>query len=140
MLQQSGQLNSPMVAEEVPPVTWLAQRTCCHRVGVKRSREQANRLIAGTVQVRPALEADPAEGVRAPIMDTEGRGADSPTKPSSCPSRLPARPPFLMRAAVGEATVPIDVVDEVVYGLSRRAEDPPATPTATQLPIHGLLS
>ena len=113
MLQQSGQLNSPMVAEEAPPVTWLAGRACCHRVGVKRSREQTNRLVTATVQVRPTLEADPAEAVRAPIMDNEERGADSTGKISSCPSRLTARPSFLMGAAVAETTVPIDI-DELV--------------------------
>jgi len=106
-----------MVAEEVPPVTrsilgGLALRACCQRVGVKRSREQTNRLLTATVRVRPALEADPVEPVRAPIMDNEERGADSTTKTSRCASRLAARPPFLMRAAVAGTTIPVDV-DEV---------------------------
>ena len=84
MLQQSGQLDSPIVAEEVPAVTWLARLACGHRVGVKRSREQTHRPVAATVQVRPALEADPARSVVPPIMANEERGADSTTKTLSC--------------------------------------------------------
>jgi hypothetical protein len=144
LLQPSGQLNRPMLAEEVPPVTRSilaghALRARCHRVGVKRSREQTNRLVTATGPVRPALEADPPEPVRPPIIDNEKRGADSTTNTSRCTSRLPARPPFLMRAALAGATTSLER-DMQEGAPSRNAGNAPAEPNATRPPIHGLLS
>ena len=107
MLQWLGELSSPMVAEEVPLVAWLVRRDCCPRVGVKRSRERTNRRVAATVQVRPALGADPAQPVCGPIMDLEERGANSTTTTTWCASRLTARPPFLMRASIVDAEEPV---------------------------------
>src|SRR2546425_7027431 len=131
-----------MVAEEVPPVTpsipaGLIPRACCHRVGVKRSREQTNQLVACTVPVRPALDADPARPVRTPIMDNEERGAGLATNNSSCSTRSTACPPFLTRAALAGVTTTVDVDTEQPAPPRHAA---PGTPTATHAPIHGLLS
>jgi len=45
------------------------------------------------------------------MMESEERAADSTTKTSSCPSRLTARRPFVMRATVGGGTVPSDIAE-----------------------------
>ena len=58
-----------MVAEEVPAIAPLKLTDLAgHRVGVRRSREQATRLASTTAEVRPALDADPAEPGEAPTM------------------------------------------------------------------------
>ena len=74
-----------MVAEEVLTALGLA-----HRAGVKRSREQTNKAADGGAQVRPALDAGPAEASRSPIMVADGRGTrwsntglTSSTRPTS---------------------------------------------------------
>jgi hypothetical protein len=66
-----------MVAEEVPAVL-------PKRVGVKRSREQPTDQTRHAVQVRPALEADPAAPPTPPTMTPQGRTAR--------PSLVPAAP------------------------------------------------
>lgn len=68
-------------------------------VGVKRSREQTNRPAATAAEVRPALDADPAEVFHRPTMDKEGRGtALTTTTSSSVPHHLTERPLFLLPA------------------------------------------
>jgi hypothetical protein len=105
-LQSSGLSDTPMVAEEVPLVA------CGQRVGVKGSREQANRSVAATVQVRPALDADPAKPVASPTMELEGRGATSKPHTKHASRTLPLRPPSLLIAALPLATTtPSDVTD-----------------------------
>ncbi len=93
-----------MVAQEVLPVTrpqlpapGLTRR---HRVGVKRSREQTSRPAATTLEVRPALDADPAASVHPPTMNTEGTGANSSSTNSVCTARFATRPRSLLIAAL----------------------------------------
>ena len=62
MSQLQGQLTDLMVAEEVPAVTIRrtpapAPQRSCHGVGVKRSRERANRPAGATADVRPSVQA-----------------------------------------------------------------------------------
>ncbi len=120
-----GQLDSRMVAEEVPLVICSLAGVGIpppsrHRVGVKRSREQTHRRFAAAVPVRPALDADPAGPVRRPTMDDEERGAASTTRSSSWSPPLPARPPFLLQAGLAGAA--------------------PNAPRAHRTLMHGLLS
>src|SRR5258708_32660682 len=85
-----------MVAEEAPCVSCPARR----RVGVKRSREQPDRLAVASAEMRPALDADPARPVITPTMNTEGTGATSTSTTSGPSTRLPTRPRSLVIAAV----------------------------------------
>src|SRR5438552_2732288 len=85
-----------MVAEEVPPVTASihaghtpARR---HRVGVKRSSEQTNRLVGCMVPKRPTLDAYPAKPVRTLIVDNEERRTNPEPNNSSGTARSTARP------------------------------------------------
>src|SRR5438477_4083081 len=85
-----------MVAEEAPCVLCPDRR----RVGVKRSREQTDRLAAATAEVRPALDADRARPVITPTMNTERAGVTSPSTDPWPPRRLPTSPRPLLSAAV----------------------------------------
>jgi hypothetical protein len=110
-----------MVAEEAPCV-FCPDR---HRVGVKRSREQPNRLVVATAEVRPALEADPASPVMTPTINTEGTGATPTSTTPESATQLPTRPRSLLTAAV----------------LTAVADDSdPADPLSTEARFtHGLL-
>jgi hypothetical protein len=126
-VQQSGQLNSPMVPEGVPPVACsklccIALHACCQRVGVKRSRERTDQPVTAPVPVRPALDADPVEPVRAPIMEDEERAPDWRTKISRSSSRLPTWRPFPMGAAVGGSTA-------IAVDIDVRSKDSGVSPT-----------
>ena len=109
---------------------WLPRRfhlslASSHGVGVKRSREHANRPVVATVGSRPALDADPAGAPRRPTMETEERGADSTTRTSSCPPPVPELPPFLVQAAcAGPAAL--------IHGLLSAAPTPPTPCPATK--------
>jgi hypothetical protein len=67
-------------------------------VGVKRSREQTDQPALPTIEVRPALDADPAELTRRPTMEDEGRGSPSTSTNSTSPESPTAAPPSLLRA------------------------------------------
>jgi hypothetical protein len=64
------------------------------RVGVKRSREQTNHPTAATIEVRPALDADPAEVTLGPRIDKEGRGTTSTTTHLDIPTPPDRASPF----------------------------------------------
>src|SRR5436190_11060190 len=87
-----------MVAEEVPAVAR-------DRVGVKRSREQPADPTCRPVEMRPALDADPARPVLRRTMAPEGRRATAEPEPArpSAPIQT-ARPPSLLSAPLLTAT------------------------------------
>ena len=81
-----------MVVEEVP-----ASFLNAPGVGVKRPRERTTQPAAAAAEVRPALDADPAEAFHRP-MDKVGRGTPSTTSSSSSPQHPTERPPSLLPA------------------------------------------
>src|SRR5438876_3052714 len=114
-----------MVAEEAPCVLCPDRR----RVGVKRSREQTDRLAAATAEVRPALDADRARPVITPTMNTEGAGVTSTSTDPWPPRRLPTSPRPLLSAAVlsavaddSDRTDLFDTDTAVTHGLLGVAE------------------
>ena len=90
-----------MVAEKVPRV-FCPDR---ERVGVKRSREQPDRLVVAMAEVRPALDADPARPVITTTMNTEGTGATSTWTTAGSSTRLPTSPRSLWTGNVLSAVV-----------------------------------
>src|ERR1700730_7130190 len=89
----NGCRGGPPVAPPTPfhpPGNWA---------GVKRSREQATGLAATKAEVRPALDADPAEHEHRPIMVVEGMGATSTAPARRFSPAMPSRPHSLLLAA-----------------------------------------
>ena len=80
--------------EEVPSLPLPAPG-----VGVKRPREQTNQPVAATTEVRPTLDADPAEPCNEATMDEEGRGTVPYTIRPTSRHRMTASLPCLLPAA-----------------------------------------
>src|ERR1700687_3789359 len=92
----NGCRGGPPVAPPTPfhpPGNWA---------GVKRSRKQATGLAATKAEVRPALDADPAEHEHRPIMVVEGMGLPQQRQPGVVHQRylrapIPSYSPLLLQ-------------------------------------------
>lgn len=106
-----------MVAEEVPAMLVPAPGG-----GVKRSREQTNQPTAAPAQVRPALDADPAEHRKGRTMDSEGRATTSTAIRSRSQHSLTARRPSLLPAvSSGQTSEPACGHDALTRGMFQDA-------------------